>query len=198
MTLATWPAALAPERMHINLVPTSGGSEASPYSGKQTFFRLPRAYWRAGMSWSSAREWQWRRIHGFVAGLAGRAGRFLLVDPSYSGPLGGAGRGTVTATGTAMAANVTLDGIVGHNPVLMMGDRLSIADRLYQVTDDVYQTGGQAVVPIAPLLRASCSNAAAELMQPVGTFRLASDDQGSASIRPPWFAELSVDFVEPP
>lgn len=197
MSLLTWPSDLLPERMTIQLVQPSGGSDASPYSGKRAFFRLPRDYWRASFSWSSAREAQWRDIQGFLATLGGRAGRFLLADPGYSGARGGNTGGTVTATGTAAASTVTLAGLGGTNPALKRGDRLSIGERLYMVTADVTHSGGGATVAIAPRLRASCSAAAVNLTAPIGTFGLVDDQQGGVSLRPPLFGELSVDLVEP-
>lgn len=195
--MTAWPSALLPERMTIQLVSVSGGTAPSPYSGRQHFFRLPGGFWRAGFSWSSAREAQWRQIMGFVAGLGGRAGRFTLADPGYRIALGGFTSGTVTATGTALASTVALAGLAGTNPVLVIGDRLSIADRLYMVTADATHTAGAATVSIAPPLRASCSSAAVNLTAPVGTFSLADDQQGSVGIRPPWFGEVSIEMVEP-
>lgn len=197
MALITWPSTLLPERMGIQLVQVSGGSDASPYSKKRNFFRLPSDHWRASLSWTSAREAQWRDIQGFVATLGGRAGRFLLADPAYSGALGGNTGGTVTATGTANAATVTLAGLGGTNPALKRGDRLSIGERLYIVTADANHSGGGATVSIAPRLRATVSGAAVNLTAPIGTFSLVSDDQAGISLRPPLFAEVSLELVEP-
>jgi hypothetical protein len=197
VALITWPSTLLPERMAIQLVQVSGGSDASPYSGRRNFFRLPNGYWRASLSWTSAREAQWRDIQGFVATLGGRAGRFLLADPGYSGPRGGNTGGSVTATGSLLASTVTLAGLGGTNPALKRGDRLSIGERLYMVTADVTHSGGGATVSIAPRLRAACTSAAVTLAAPIGTFSLVDDQQGAVSLRPPLFAEVSIDLVEP-
>jgi hypothetical protein len=143
----------------------------SPLTFASQVHRWPGQAWQFDvtlrrMARSEAEDWV-----AFMLSLNGRAGTFLLGDPSSRAPRGSAT--TAQITGAAGSSSVT----VSMTGTLMRGDYLQIGSgsdaTLHKV---LVERSGSGTLEIWPALRKARSAAVVTLMSPVGLFRLASNE----------------------
>ena len=107
----------------------------------------------------------------FLLALRGQYGTFLLGDPNYSGPRGTATSLSVTGSTGNTSVTATLNGSLKAGDWFSLGSGTST--RLYKVVQDISSTG---TMEIYPALRSNASAASAEIDEPKGCFRLASNE----------------------
>jgi hypothetical protein len=131
------------------------GHTRSPFTFDDFFYVHPASAWSGTVSLplmkaATAAPWS-----AFINELDGISGTFLMAPPDRSSP-----RGTQTANFTvsgAHAARVTsLAVTMTASATLLAGDRISIAQKLYEVaTDATADGGGAATLEIRPPLKAA-------------------------------------------
>jgi hypothetical protein len=131
------------------------------------------------MQHSTAEQWT-----AALVSLMGQYGTCLFVDPSYKGPYGITAGSTPVVNGTNNAQSQVLNvrglahSITGW---LKAGDCVSVSNgttvRLYKtITDSTSDSSGNSTLNIYPSIREALSDGAAiTLINPAGTFRLASN-----------------------
>lgn len=102
-----------------------------------------------------------RRLSAFFAALGGRAGAFLVQDPTINNP---PQSGTVVVAGAGQSGkSLAVSGLVEQN--LLAGDFIHVGSglstRLHQLTEDVVVTNGAATFRIEPALRYAPANGSA-------------------------------------
>lgn len=97
-------------------------------------------------------------------------------------------------TGTQLGSKGWTPGIL----VLRTGDYFTVNDELKMVTADVTSTAaGTAVIPFAPMLRASPpANGKIEVAKPYGIFKLKDNQQGAGNRVPGVFTSYTLEFEE--
>lgn len=155
--------------------------DRSPFSFEESFQDWGGQMWTADvrlptLNSKCAAPWE-----AFLTGLRGRFGTFLLGDPARSAPRGTAT--AVTVTGTLGSATVT----VAMSGTLLAGDMFQLGSgataRLYKVLED---QSGNGSLEIWPRLRIAVTSQLMVLNNPVGVFRLASNDRGWATSNGRW------------
>ena len=131
----------------------------SPFSYAQQVHDFGGARWDAQVTIPPLNQTQAQSFQAFLIGLEGRKGTFTLGNPLHSSAL------SRTATGSKGDTDLTFSGEV---PV---GTYFSIANKLYITTET-----GTTNVNIQPPLRADASSATVDFTQPLGTWRLATNE----------------------
>jgi len=162
-----FPTATGVAKVTMRAVNVVGFSE-SPFSLAQQTVRHSGQRWGARIELPLMRQADAKTWRAFLLSLKGQWGTFLMGEPGYVGPAGGATSGTVTGAAGAEAVTVSLSG-GSLNP----GDRFQLGSgssaRLYEVLQVVGSTAD-----IFPALRAAASGASMTLSSPQGVWRLAA------------------------
>jgi hypothetical protein len=175
--IVDWPAAVPVATMSLDLIGRSMRS-LSPLTGQEAVITQPGGSWQGVVTLRNLLPDEWQEFEGFRARLVVRGGVFRMRDWRVLAFRGGA-NGTLTASGTANALQVTISGIGGSSPFFRTGARFSIGERLHVVTADVTSApGGVATVQIAPELRETVSGASVNVLEPTVLLRPASDSEG--------------------
>lgn len=141
-------------------------------------------------------------LEAFVASLAGQAGTFLL-GPRHAKRLLGTSTGAgVTVNGAGQSGAALAVAGVGIGATILAGSFLQVTDgttaRLHLVLENATGDGsGNATLTIAPDLRSSpAASSAVILEEPVGTFRLATNEVGFSIGSGGVYGALALGFME--
>lgn len=197
MTTPSWPVLTrtAPRVMDWSLMPNTQAF-SSPLSGAVQTVELPGARWKASFMMENLNQADTALLMAFLAGLRGRAGRFLLYHFARPTP-----RGTLSGSPLVMGAGQTGNALVIDGcavaATLLTGDLIGVNGELKILTADATANGsGQMTLAIEPPLRSSpADNALITLQRPTATFMLASDEI-KASHEPGRIASFPIDCIE--
>ena len=158
----------------------------SPFSGAPQVYSHPFALWNGTytlppMKREKASEWI-----AFMMKLKGREGTFYAYDPDAKEPQGKVTT-SVTLNGAIAVGDTSIDVDCSNNNLtdaFKAGDYIQIGTgsnaRLYMITDDANtnSTGGATLEIQPPVKKASASGSTVVVDNPVGVFRMDSDDLG--------------------
>ena len=166
------PTSIGISHIEIRAV-TSNALSQSPFSFKQQVISHGGQRWEATVTLPPVRRDLMGPWKALLVGLQGQEGTFLLGDPDFKTPTGGATG--VEITGTIDEDNVTMN-LTGGN--LNPGDYFQVGEdsaaRLHQVLTQV-TAGGTSSGTIWPKLRATYAQETGSVLSPKGVFRLASN-----------------------
>lgn len=151
----------------FRMVNTNALSE-SPFTGVQQVQGYSRQRWEVDVRLPTLKHADAVKWVAWLASLRGRFGTFTLGDPMAKTPAGTATSATITGTAGSDAVTVTMTG------TLLAGDYIQIGTGLHRVLQN---RSGSGTMQIWPALRSSVTSVAAVLTNPVGRFRLMSDEQ---------------------
>lgn len=202
MSFLTFPyGAVGPSSMTWRLKANTQVHE-SPLDGTTQTLVMPGARWVASLTWEVMDREMARVVSAFIARMNGRSGRFLL-SPIHAPRIATAG-GTPLVQGAGLTGDLLeTDGWEANKTVIVAGDYLSFVNsagrpQLHMaVASAVSNSVGYAPIRIAPPLRSSpADNTPIEVVEPVGVFRLADDDQGDLSTRAALLSSLTIECEE--
>ncbi len=169
----TFPTTVAPSEFSLEFRPQQGIA-VSPFSGQAQSYTHNGIVWYATVQLPPMTNNQLREYHGFLVALNGVEGSFTCPTFGYSTPAGTQNANFNLASDEDLySKELSVDGMTA-SATLIRGDILSIADRIYMITEDVTASGsGTATIKISHGLRAAASSGAAvNVIWPVGTWRL--------------------------
>lgn len=223
MTIAIPVLACSTEGWRIENAARSGGQSIV---GSEQFVAGPGSRWRAKATFTLMEDADYLAMRGFIAGLDGQSGTFLVGPIDWRGqpwsayPLGGtlmtpgklaADPSAPGAPNFVLAANVaanatTLSVTRAAGGLLRIGQYLQIGQRLHIIvgftTAEVVGPNGEAApgtigVTIRPWTRAAyTAGAAVNFRTPQGLMRLADADQGLIELTTSPLSDLALDLVE--
>jgi hypothetical protein len=139
----------------------------SPFTFQQQVVAHPGQRWAASISLPPMKRQDAESWVAFLLSLYGQVGTFLLSDPNCPAPRGTATSATLTGTAGSTSPTITMTG------TLLAGDYISLGSgsstRLHKVVQDRSGTG---TIEIWPALRESVTDAAVDLTEAKGRFRL--------------------------
>ena len=139
----------------------------SPFTFQQQVVAHPGQRWAASISLPPMKRVDAENWVGFLLSLYGQVGTFLLSDPNCPAPRGTATSATLTGTAGSTSPTITMTG------TLLAGDYISLGSgsstRLHKVVQD---RSGDGTIEIWPALRSSVTDAAVDLTEAKGRFRL--------------------------
>ncbi|QCN96669.1 hypothetical protein D3093_15115 (plasmid) [Azospirillum argentinense] len=175
------PATPAPSRSAFRLRRVVAVA-TSPFTGQQQVQEHQGAWWEADISLPPMKRDKAGAWQGFLLGLRGRRGTFLMGDPDARFPRGvAAGNPWVAGAGQSGTTLVTGGWAPWTSGILRAGDYIELpGNRLHMVVTDVGSDGaGTAVLTIEPSLRSPPPSGGAVIARNArGLFRLASNDAG--------------------
>jgi len=143
--------------------PFTFSGQAHAYSGQS---------WQADVTLPAMRRSDAEQWIAFLLSLRGQFGTFLLGDPLACSPKGTSTTANVTGSAGDNSVSVAMSG------TLLAGDYIQLGTgsgaRLHKVLQD---QSGSGTLEIWPALRADQSGSSATLTNPVGEFRLSSNQQ---------------------
>ncbi len=168
----------------------------SPFNGASQTVRFPGSRWKCTVEYAVLEEAQARKIEAVIAALDGEYGRVRIRDWGRAGRAP-AGTPIVTdpeQTGVALSTK----GWAANTLVLRAGDYFTVNSELKKVTADVTSNAsGAAVIQFAPMLRSSPpANAALEVQNPWGIFKLKDNSQGEIRRSPGLVSATTIEFEE--
>ena len=163
----TLPSHTGMASIGFRMVNTTALSE-SFFTGVQQVQGYPRQRWEVDVTLPPLKHADALIWISFLASLRGRFGSFRLGDPMATSPQGTATSATITGAAGSASVTVTMTG------TLLAGDYIQIGTGLHRV---LVNKTGSGTLEIWPLLRTTVSSVAAVLTNPVGIFRLMTDDQ---------------------
>lgn len=168
----------------------------SPFNGASQTVRFPGTRWICSLTFNNLTDDKSRRIDALVAELDGEYGRVKIRDWGRNGRAPAGSPVVSDADQTGMELNTK--GWLPAKTVLMTGDYITVNDELKIVTADVTSSpSGNAVIPIAPMLRSSpAPNAPVEVANPFGIFKLKDNQQGTGNRVPGVFTSYTLEFEE--
>jgi hypothetical protein len=139
----------------------------SPFTFQQQVVAHPGQRWAASISLPPMKRQDAESWVAFLLSLYGQVGTFLLSDPNCPAPRGTATSATLTGTAGSTSPTITMTG------TLLAGDYISLGSgsstRLHKVVQD---RSGNGTIEIWPALRSSVTDAAVDLTEAKGRFRL--------------------------
>ena len=173
-------------------------------SARSIFTKEVQTYVHDGLVWAGsitlppllnttqARDW-----HGFLVSLNGLEGTFTYGPVQHATPSGTQAADIALRSAAAIGAqSIEVDGMTA-SATLLRGDMISIASRLYMLTEDATANGsGEADLTLShPLRAAAANNDTVTILNPVGTWRL-SDPNVVRQIVPGGVSQISFSVVE--
>lgn len=199
MTDYLWPDDLVPYSVDFYLQSHSGGSE-SPFSRLTKTYGLSAPRWICQMSFrggywgETGLEAYGPRVRAFLTKLRGPQNRAAIYDFSHSQMRGDPPAGNSAAA--AGATSVSLTGLPSGGKVYA-GDYIGGDGRPHIITEDATaNSSGVAFVRFEPPLQSAIAADAMTFGNPIGVFRLDSDDAASSQVTVGEGQEFSVRFVE--
>ncbi|AAO57501.1 hypothetical protein [Pseudomonas syringae group genomosp. 3] len=189
----TWPASLRPSEMSWGIVNNSRAFTSS-LSNAQQIVGYPGAYWQCTLTFGLLTRAEERELSSFLGKLDGMFGTFNLPDfTRYRKVSVGA---LSVVSGFAQARSMIIAGAPANLPVFSVGDYITIAGEMFEVTDPVSSNAqGQATVLLNKRIRKTLApGAAVEYMNPYSEMRMTSDTW--AMTRRPVVANGSYSFRE--
>ena len=168
LALPSHTGVMSVEMTAINAVaysrsPFTFAGQAHAYSGQS---------WQADISLPAMKRADAEQWIAFLISLRGQFGTFLLGDPAATSPRGSTATVNITGSTGDSSVATTMTG------TLLAGDYIQLGTgsgaRLHKVLQD---QDGSGTLEIWPALRADQSNSSATLTNPVGEFRLSSNQQ---------------------
>ena len=151
----------------------------SAFTGSEQVQDWGGRWWHYEIEMALTKGADGRRLSGFLAGLGGAAGRFLLVDPAAAHQAGAPGAPLVS--GGSQSGNTLLSaGWTPDSTPLLAGDLFSLGTgaqtRLYQLTTDVTSdaTGAATLSFVPPLREPPLDQAGLNVTTPTVCLRLTS------------------------
>jgi hypothetical protein len=139
----------------------------SPFTFQQQVVAHPGQRWAASISLPPMKRQDAESWVAFLLSLYGQVGTFLLSDPNCPAPRGTATSATLTGSAGSTSPTITMTG------TLLAGDYISLGSgastRLHKVVQD---RSGNGTIEIWPALRSSVTDAAVDLTEAKGRFRL--------------------------
>ena len=139
----------------------------SPFTFQQQVVAHPGQRWAASISLPPLKRQDAEAWVAFLLSLYGQVGTFLLSDPNCPAPRGTATSATLTGTAGSTSPTITMTG------TLLAGDYISLGTgasaRLHKVVQD---RSGSGTIEIWPALRSAYTDAAVDLTEAKGRFRL--------------------------
>lgn len=190
--------ALSVTQFQISIARNVAVSDA-PFSGHRQVYEWPSAYWVMSFSFLLPSRRVMQVYQAFLDALHDQVGSVLAGPVNLPRPMGTANLSGVTATGTAGALTVQLQGL-GANRTLLAGDMIQIgigaSSRLHRiVTDGVADSSGVASVDIEPPLRTGFVAHPVTLAFPKGVFALSGPSQPMQRVSSGGTATLSLREV---
>lgn len=179
----------------INIV----GVGSSPLSLQSQVYDYGGDAWRLEVGFPPLEREDAAPWYAFLASLRGRKGTFLFGPVTMGTPLGaGAGVSTPAVNGAGQSGETLItDGWTNSTLVLKKGDLFSIDNRLYMVLSDATTNGsGEVTLDIWPTLRTHADNALLTTVNPVGTWRLASNVLLATEVPDTEFHNISFEAEE--
>lgn len=168
----------------------------SPFNGSSQTVRFPGSRWRCTVQYDVLDEAQARKIEAVLAALDGEYGRVRIRDWGRDGkaPAGTPIVSDAEQTGVLLATK----GWRANTVVLRAGDYFTVNSELKKVTADVTSNAsGVASIPFAPMLRnPPAANAAVEVLNPWGIFKLTDNSQGEIRRSPGLVSSVTIEFEE--
>jgi hypothetical protein len=202
----TYPLSL-PDRLPVSAVqwrPVTNVEQArSPFTFERQTYVHQGQMWAATINLPPMRRDRAEMWVGFVLGLNGVEGTFLMGPPAYP-----RARGVATGTPLVMGAGQAARTLVtdGWTPnvagILRAGDFIQLgsgaASRLHKLVQDAASNGsGQATLEIWPRLRsAPADDAPLTVTAPKGVWQLASNESMGWDIGLAMLYGLTLDVVE--
>jgi hypothetical protein len=162
----------------------SAAVTASPFTGDEEVQEWARQGWLAQVSFPPLAEADARVVIAWLVSLRGRRGTFLMGDPLRASPRG-VGTGTPLVKGAGQTGeSLLVDGLTPSTAgILKAGDYFQLGSGAtaylhMNLTDASTDSGGNATLDVWPRLRVSpADNAAITLINPMGRWRLRSNEQ---------------------
>jgi len=151
----------------------------SAFTGSQQVQDWGGRWWHYEIEMALTKGANGRRLSGFLAGLGGAAGRFLLVDPSTAHQAGTPGAPLVSG-GTQSGNSLLSAGWMPDSTPLLSGDLFSLGSgaqvRMHQLTADVISdaTGTAPLSFVPPLREPPLDQAGLSVTAPAVCLRLTS------------------------
>lgn len=170
------------------------GVSTSPFTAEDQVYVHQGEWWECDVTLPPMKRADAEPWVGFLLGLNGREGTFLLGDSANTAPRG-VGTGTpLVKGGSQTGKTLETDGwTAGQTGILKAGDWFQLGSgssaRLHKVVQDADSDGsGNATLEIWPRLRSSpADNAALTVSSPKGLFRLLSNQRE-------WSLELAAVY----
>ncbi|WP_223504190.1 hypothetical protein [Pseudomonas sp. GL-RE-29] len=177
-----WPASLFPSEMTWGIVNNSR-SFTSTLSNAQQIAGYPGAFWQCTLTFGLLTRLQERELSAFLGRLDGMFGTFNL--PAFTRTRSDNIGALAVVTGNAQARSMLVSGATPSAPIFKMGDYITVAGEMFEVTDAVSSNAsGQAVVPLNKRIRKTLTpGAAIEYRNPYSEMRMTSDTW-SMAVRP--------------
>lgn len=170
----TYPLSL-PAANCVNNITLSAINAVAYSRSPFTFSGQAHAYagemWSADITLKPMREADAEAWSAWLTALRGQFGTFLLGNPFRNSPRGTATSATVTGVAGARTVSVAMTGTLKAGDYFQIGAGTS--SRLYKVLEDA---SGSGTIEIWPSLRAAASGTSMDLSNPVGAFRLSSNE----------------------
>lgn len=150
----SWPASLHTPAEFDMALEVRQTISASELDGSRIV--APRySLWRAMVTWTTTTHDQAHAVEGFLDSLRGETTAVHVPNLKYRQQLGDAS-GTIVTDGAHSAGVISVD-VTGMSGDFAVGDMVHISQsgvqRLYRITADTAQAGGDATLTIAPPLR---------------------------------------------
>lgn len=139
----------------------------SPFTFQQQIVAHPGQRWAASISLPPMKRQDAETWVAFLLSLYGQVGTFLLSDPNCPAPQGTATSATLTGTAGSTSPTITMTGTLKAGDYISLGSGSST--HLHKVVQDCSGTG---TIEIWPSLRESVTDAAVDLTEAKGRFRL--------------------------
>jgi hypothetical protein len=174
----------------VNAVSTS----QSPFTYKQQIVAHQGQRWEASVSIPSVRKDLAADWKAFLVALKGQQGTFLLSDPDYATPRGGATFCAITGSAGDETVTALISGTLKAGDYFQLGTGSNA--KLHTVLVDQTGNGVDTVdLEIWPALRTNYSSSISNLSNPKGLFRLANN-MSSWAIDNASFYGISFEAVE--
>lgn len=194
MATLEWPYDLRPATLNWDLK-SNGTIFQSPFNGATQTIRYPGSAWVAEMTFSALDDFEAREMEALLFQLDGYAGRVKLRD---YGRIPAVKKGSpVVSLGNQTGTLLQTKGWTPNTVVLKKGDYFTVNDELkYVIADVTSSSTGTAQVGFAPMMRRSPAlNAALEIENPYGVFRVNKDTNG-VQRKPAFNNDFSLNFIE--
>jgi hypothetical protein len=177
-----WPASLCPSEMTWGMVYNNRGF-TSTLSNSQQVVGYPGAYWQCTLTFNNLTRARERELTALIGRMQGMFNTVNL--PAFTRRRTDAIGSPVVVTGNAQALVLTIGGLTASKKVFSVGDYISIAGEMFEVTDDATSTAqGQVLVNLNKRIRkALVAGTAVEYRNPFAEMRR-TDDSNSLTIQP--------------
>ena len=198
MTDFVFPESVLPSSMTVNLVSNSIMYN-SQFNNATTSHNFQGARWVATLNFDNIDNFTVKEIdilQAFVWQLEGVNGRFKMWDMSKSGH---PEKGTpVVSTDSEYGSVLQTSGWQPNTQVIGAARYFEVNGELKFTIEDAYSdSSGNCTLRFVPPLRAiPPKNAPIKTNKPMGTFRLADNDQGAFNLTAGLEATLSLEVVE--